>query len=284
MIIRTLLACAFSNTSEEMPAPQYPTFNLNDDAPVHSSLEQALRSCCQQSVKRPSGFTKGSAQDVQCRNDLRSAYDKDLSIQIKLCPDSPVSQWPCLSPLLPPKNLIALISRDSALHKCNELYAEWYKNYQFKLHKKEVQGILAGIWCQENRVRRLENRIIEAQSEFLQKRPPSLSSLFGTFKAPILGDCPPPLTCKRNSGPNAYHGDYELWIQLSQTWRAVENWETSERELQQNGKVDLDRRLASHDVLYSFLKTPCVNLTCDQAIYRRDSVFRHLFLGFLKAP
>jgi len=64
MIIRTLLACAFSNTSEEMPAPQYPTFNLNDDAPVHSSLEQALRSCCQQSVKRPSGFTKGSAQDV----------------------------------------------------------------------------------------------------------------------------------------------------------------------------------------------------------------------------
>ncbi|PVH70951.1 hypothetical protein DL98DRAFT_540430 [Cadophora sp. DSE1049] len=209
MIIRTLLSFAFSNKFEEMPAPQYPTFNLNDDAPVHSSLEQALRSCCQQFVKRPSGFTKGSTQDVKWRNDLRSAYDKDLSSQIKLCRDSLVSQWPCRSPPLPPKNLIALINRDSALHKCDGLFAEWYKNYQFKPHIKEVQGILAGMWCQENRLHRQENRIIEAQSEFLQKKPPGLSSLFGTFEAPILGDCPPPLTCKRFSVPNAYHGDYE---------------------------------------------------------------------------
>ncbi len=31
--------------------------------------------------------------------------------------------------------------------------------------------------------------------------------------------------------------------------RAAENWETLERELQQNAKVDPDRRLAWHDVL-----------------------------------
>jgi hypothetical protein len=65
------------------------------------------------------------------------------------------------------------------------------------------------MWCQENRIHRLENRRIEAQSQILQKKPPSLLSLFGTFKAPILGDRPPPLTCKRNSVPNAYQGNYE---------------------------------------------------------------------------
>jgi hypothetical protein len=91
VIIRTLLTFAFSNAFQEMPAPRYSTFNLNDDVPIHSTLEQALKSCCRQFVKKPSGFANGSAKDIKWRNDLRSTYDKELWNQIKLCRNSLVS-------------------------------------------------------------------------------------------------------------------------------------------------------------------------------------------------
>jgi hypothetical protein len=130
VVIRTLLAFAFSGAFQEMPAPQHHAFNLADNCP-NARLEQALRYCCQHFIQKPSGFTPGCASDIQWKSNRRLAHDREQSSQVTLCQDFLASQWPCPDPSLPSEDSIPLIKRSTALHQCRTLYADWYKNHQF---------------------------------------------------------------------------------------------------------------------------------------------------------
>jgi hypothetical protein len=213
LFIRTLLACAFSSRFETISAPPYPTFYLHKgDSFDSQKLNQALRANREPLKENATGFKKGSANDREQRRENQSAYDRELSSQIKLCLDNVISQWPCRQPWLPSASSVHRIKRAAASSACSELFAEWHKNYEFKDHIRKIQDVLDDMNC-ENVFVRQSYAAVHVSQPVLRKsrksRLPSLLDLMNTIPAPRPGDLPPPIVCTRQAIPNVYRGKYE---------------------------------------------------------------------------
>jgi len=210
LLIRTLLACAFSSRFEMISAPPYPVFYLSEgNSPDSHKLDQTLRANRQPMEEIATGFEKGSAKDRERRRENRYVYDRELNSQIKLCQDIIISQWPCRHPSFPSAPSIPLIKRGAASSACSNLFAEWHKNYEFKNHISELQDILDGMNC-ENAFMRPSYATVQVSQPISRKsKLLSLLDLMKTNLAPRPRDPPPPIVCKRQAIPNVYQGKYQ---------------------------------------------------------------------------
>ncbi|KAI9717157.1 MAG: hypothetical protein M1812_004905 [Candelaria pacifica] len=209
VIIRTLLAFAFSDRFRQLSAPAFSAFNLARGAlPKEKEVKNAIRT---HFLPLPENHRRSRrASDERRRLARLNQHNKDVAAQVDTCTDFFLEYWPGDDPKLPQAYTVPFIKVAPALEACSKLYQEWYRNKLFKDHVNLVVTQLQSIHC-EGKISTLLPKHTPDPEVKPVKLLPSLLDLL-TLKVPkalqsMIRETPSALSARRGSTSSLYSED-----------------------------------------------------------------------------